>query len=85
MQHDTGRIKRGENLNFFPYSFWNVMFYFQPDATNGLGERIMGKLRYIGAFFQICERFYGFLSNLVSNICNKNKVSNFDLEQRSSM
>jgi hypothetical protein len=61
VQRDTGRIKRGENLNFFSYSFWNVRFYFQLDATNGLGEGIMGRVRYICAFFQICERFYGFL------------------------
>lgn len=45
VEWDRGRIKRGENFNFFSYNFRNVTFYFQPEVTNGLGERIMGRPR----------------------------------------
>ena len=48
VEWDTCRIKRGENFNFFSYNFRSVMFYFQPGATNWLGERIMGWVRYEG-------------------------------------
>ena len=85
VQCDTGWIKRGENLNFFSYYFWNVMFYFQPDATNCLGKRIMGRVRYVGECLKGLADFTGFYQTWYHIICNKNKVSNSDLEQRSNM